>query len=93
MQTLKEKREVIVRNDPEKANLVLAKPSFAKAIPPGEYVMHKRPKYSVLVPVRGVSSTSKGKRPIEDVVEIQDSPKRKRVGKWIQTSEPLCFPS
>lgn len=79
MKTLKEKREAILKNDPEKAKLVLAKPAFAKAIPPSEYVMHKRPKYNVLMPLRGESSTSKGKRAIEDVVEIQDSPKRQRV--------------
>lgn len=93
MQTLKEKREAIMRNDPDRVRLVLAKPSFAKAIPLGDYVMHKKSKYSVMIPMTGEPSTSRGKREIEDVIDIQDSPKRQRVGKEVQTDEPLYSPS
>lgn len=93
IQTLKEKREAIIRDNPDKAKLVLAKPAFAKAIPSGNYVMHKKPKCSVLVPVTGQPSTSKGKREIEDVIDKQDYPKRQRVGKEVQTGEPVYSPS
>lgn len=80
-------------NDPEKAQVVLAKLAFAKALPPGDYVMHKRLTYNVLMPTKGESSSSKGKKPLVDVVEIQDSPKRQRAGKEVQTTELLYSPS
>lgn len=82
-----------MKANPEKTKLVLAKLAYAKVIPPGEYVMHKRSKYSVLMSIRDDPSTSKGKRAIEDVVEVQESPKRQRVGKEVQTSELLYSPS
>lgn len=93
MQTLKEKREAIMQNDPDKVKLVLAKPGFAKAIPPSDYVMHRKSKYSVMMLVTGEPSTSRGKRAIEDVINIQDSPKRQRVGKEVETDEPQYSPS
>lgn len=93
MQVLKEKREIILKNDLEKVKLILAKPAFAKAVPLGEYAIHKRSTYNVLMPTRDEPSSSKGKRPVIDVVEIQDSPKRQRVGKEIQIGEALYSPS
>lgn len=33
METSKENREEILKNDPEKAKLVLAKPAYAKTVP------------------------------------------------------------
>lgn len=93
MQTLKEKKEVVIGVDPEKPKLVLAKPAYAKVVPSGEYVMYKRSRYNVVMPKRDEPSTLKGKRPIEDVIELQASPKRQRLGKEVQTNEPLYSPS
>lgn len=62
MQTLKEKREVVIKNKPEKARLVLTRSTSTKGIPPGDYMLHKKSNYSVLMPIIGEPSTSKGKR-------------------------------
>lgn len=93
MQTLKEKREAIMQNEPDKAKMVLAKLAFVRDIPRGDYVMHKRSKYTMIMPVTCEPSTSKGKRKIEDVIDIQDSPKKQRVGKEIEPDEPQYSPS
>lgn len=82
-----------MQNDPDKVKLVLAKPSFAKAIPPSNYVMYKKSKDTVMMPVTSEPSTSKGKRKIEDVIDIKDSPKRQKVGKEVETDEPQYSPS
>lgn len=76
MQNLKEKKDVVMKSNPEKDKLVLSKPACAKVIPSSEYIMHKRLKYSVLMSIRDEPSTSKGKRAIENVLEVQDSPQR-----------------
>lgn len=57
MQTLKEKREAVIRDNLDKARLVLVKPIFVKPIPSGNYVMHKKAKYNVLMPIIGEPST------------------------------------
>lgn len=75
MQTLKEKREDVIKRNPEKARMVLSRSSYTRAIPPGDYTLHKKSNYSVLMPTIGGPSTSKGKRKIQDVIDIQESPK------------------
>lgn len=81
MQALNEKKDVVIKADPEKAKLVLDKPVFAKVVPLSEYVMYKRSRYNVVMPRKEEPSTSKGKRTIEDVTESQASSKWQRLGK------------
>lgn len=92
MKTIKKKREAMIKNNLEKARLGLARSTSAKAIPLGDYVLHRKSKYSVLVPTTGEPSTSKGKRKIQDVIDIQEYPKKQRVGKEVQTNEPMYSP-
>lgn len=70
MQTLKEKREAVIKSNPEKARMILSKSASTKAIPPGDYTLHKKSGYSMLVPTTGEPSTSKGKRKVQDVIHI-----------------------
>lgn len=93
MQTLKEKREVVIKNNPEKETLILNRFASARPIPPGNYMLHKKSNYSVLMSALGEPYASKGKRKIHDVIDIPSSPKKQRVGKEIQLEEPVYSPS
>lgn len=52
MENLNEKKDAVIKADPEKAKFILTKPIFAKIIPPGEYVMYKKLDYNVVMPMR-----------------------------------------
>lgn len=93
MQTLKEKIEAMVKNKPEKARMVLSRSASTRAIPPNDYTLHKKSNYSVLMPTTREASASKGKRKIQDVIDIQESPKKQRVEKEVQSDTPLYSPS
>lgn len=47
MQTLREKREAMIKSNPEKARMVLSRSASTRAIPPGDYTLHKKSNYSV----------------------------------------------
>lgn len=81
MQTLNEKKAALMKAGPEKAKLVFTKPLLAKVIPPGEYVMYKKSGYNVVMPRMDEPSMSKGKRPMEDALQSQASPKRQGLEK------------
>lgn len=49
-QTLNEKKEKVIKDDPEKAKQLLSKPVFTKGLPPGRYMVKKKTGYNVVIP-------------------------------------------
>lgn len=82
-QTLNEKKEKVMKDDPEKARQLLSKHVFAKGLPPGRYVVQKKTGYNVVIPEqsqqkqmdkRGIPSTSQQVGKQKEIMEIPDSP-------------------